>query len=243
MRKIGKGWRAKLGFLVPAVNTVGEPEFVEMAPEGVTVHSARLESSENEHNVENLTEMSEDTERAVKAISAMKPDSIIYACTSGTFVNGAEWNRDLEDTMEEISGAPCATTTTAMCEGLEEMGVKKVTLVTPYGEEVTELEGDYLESEDFEVVSSDCLGVKIRGGQDKYAPYQVYRLAKSADTEESDGVFISCTNFRTIEILQALEKDLGKPAVSSNSASMWKSLKLANVSEPIEGFGELLTSF
>src|SRR5690606_32966375 len=36
------GWRARLGLIVPPTNTVNEAEWRIMAPEGVTIHSARM---------------------------------------------------------------------------------------------------------------------------------------------------------------------------------------------------------
>jgi maleate isomerase len=46
----------------------------------------------------------------------------------------------------------------------------------------------------------------------------------------------------TITILDALEQDLGKPAVSANSAMMWHALRLAGVRERVSGYGRLLAS-
>jgi maleate cis-trans isomerase len=36
------GWRARLGFLIPAVNPTAEREMYRLAPEGVSVHFARM---------------------------------------------------------------------------------------------------------------------------------------------------------------------------------------------------------
>jgi len=55
-----------------------------------------------------------------------------------------------------------------------------------------------------------------------------------------DAVFISCGNFRTFEILQPLEEDLGVRVVSSNQAALWQALRLAGYREPLDGLGALL---
>jgi maleate cis-trans isomerase len=44
----------------------------------------------------------------------------------------------------------------------------------------------------------------------------------------------------TIETLQVLEQDLGKPVLSSASAMMWNALRIAGVNAPLAGFGSLL---
>jgi maleate isomerase len=42
-------------------------------------------------------------------------------------------------------------------------------------------------------------------------------------------------------VIEALEQDLGKPVISSNSAMMWHALRLAGVRQPVTGYGRLLT--
>jgi len=59
------------------------------------------------------------------------------------------------------------------------------------------------------------------------------------DRPESDAIFISCTNFRTLEIIESLENKLGKPVVTSNSASMWQMLRVIQDTRVIPGAGRL----
>lgn len=73
-------------------------------------------------------------------------------------------------------------------------------------------------------------------------PYVAYKLAKYVDTPEVDGIFISCTNFPTLEIIEALKENAGKPVVTSNQASMVIALKMMGIKEKIRGFGSLLES-
>ncbi len=41
-------------------------------------------------------------------------------------------------------------------------------------------------------------------------------------------------------VLETLERDLGKPVISSNQASLWQALRMAGVREAIPCFGRLL---
>ena len=72
-------------------------------------------------------------------------------------------------------------------------------------------------------------------------PSEVYDFATKKFCPEADGYFISCTNLRTLEVLDALEKHLGKPVVSANQATMWDMLRLAGIGDSISGYGRLLT--
>ena len=71
-------------------------------------------------------------------------------------------------------------------------------------------------------------------------PGRIYRLAREVDCSEAQAIFISCTDFRACEALEVIEKDSRKPALSSNQMLLRTMLKLANVYEPIKGYGSFL---
>jgi maleate isomerase len=241
---LGIGWRAKLGILIPSINYVMEPEFNRMAPKGVSVHAARLKVGREEYGLgkkmfEFFNLMAKNVEKEAELLGCVA-DVIGYGCTSGSFAMGNKWNEELIKRIEKAAGVPTTTTSTAMCEALREMGVKKLALVTPYPDSVNRLEKNFLKNNGFKVVSTKSCECNIHGLQGEYSPHVAYRLAKEANVEEADGIFISCTNFRTIEILEKLEHDTNKPVISSNSVTFWKMLKMAGIHEPIKGYGQLL---
>ena len=69
-----------------------------------------------------------------------------------------------------------------------------------------------------------------------------YNLGVQVDTPEADSICISCTDFPTINILDTLEADRGKPAVSANLPSFWHAFHLLGIKAPIQGYGRLLRS-
>jgi maleate cis-trans isomerase len=44
-----------------------------------------------------------------------------------------------------------------------------------------------------------------------------------------------------MSVLEVLERDLGKPVISSVAALTWASLRAVKVGDPIAGYGRLLT--
>jgi maleate isomerase len=56
----------------------------------------------------------------------------------------------------------------------------------------------------------------------------------------ADGVLIAGTGFRCVAILEALEHDLQRPAISANQASLWNCLRSAGVRTAVEGYGALM---
>ena len=66
-------------------------------------------------------------------------------------------------------------------------------------------------------------------------------LFRSVDRPDADAVFLSGVGMPTIDALEAMERDLGKPVVSSVAAAMWNALRTARVDVHIAGFGSLLS--
>ena len=119
---------------------------------------------------------------------------------------------------------------------------EKVAVATPYIDEVNEKEREFLEANGFQVVNIKGLQIEENLEIGRQPPEVAYRLAKDVDRPEAEAVFISCTNFRTIEVIAALEADLGKPVLSSNTATLWASLKSLRIREKLLGLGSLLES-
>ncbi len=65
----------------------------------------------------------------------------------------------------------------------------------------------------------------------------IQRVAAAAPC---DGVFVSCTNLRTLDVLALAEERLGIPVISSNQALAWHMLRAAGVADALPGLGSLL---
>ena len=70
-------------------------------------------------------------------------------------------------------------------------------------------------------------------------PEVAYSLAKKVNRDEAQAIFLSCTNFRTIELISALEQELKKPVISSNTATLWDALRRLKIKEPVLGYGQI----
>jgi maleate cis-trans isomerase len=70
---------------------------------------------------------------------------------------------------------------------------------------------------------SPPIGERLRSGLQTLLPpsHCSSSLPFLANAPDAQAVFLSGTGMPTIEILQALEQDLSKPALSANSAMMW----------------------
>lgn len=230
-------WRARLGIVYPADGALDD-EYWKLVPDGVTVHITRFEATD-EQTVEVFEEqaLSPDIETAASHLAVIDPDAIAYACTSGSFIYGAGKDLEIIERMEKASGAPCTTTSTALVNAARALDVHRLAVAAPYPNDVTERLRIFLEGSGFDVVSLKGLGLEY--GIYTQPAGAAYGLAREADVPEAEAVLISCTNFRSVEILDVLERDLGKPVVSANQATTWEMLRLAGISPRLEGRGTL----
>jgi len=228
------GGRAKLGVLVPTLNNTMEPELYKMAPEGVSVHFSKIKEDE-----EDLRRMAEEIPRTAAELADAEVNIIAFGCTVGSLIGGTGYDEQLIRKIEETAHIPAITTSTAVISALKELRARTLCVATAYEEELNRKVREFLEAHGLEV-----LGVKGLGCKGLEAAHisvkRVYELAKEVSDLEADALFISCTDLRTLDVLETLEFDLNKPVISSNQATMWLMLKKVGIEEPISGYGTLL---
>ena len=112
----------------------------------------------------------------------------------------------------------------------------------PYVEQVSKTVVKFVEDSGVKVLNARWLN---KGGPDiaEVSKETLYNLVKEVDDPDSEAIFISCTDLHTIEIIEKLENDLQKPVISSNQATMWNMLRLANINDKIQGYGQLLSKY
>lgn len=233
------GQNGRIGLLVPSVNTVVEPEFNRMIPEGVNVYAARMRNTRSD--VEDSKAMLQHVARAADELGSAHTDVIAFACTASSFVEGVEGEIELRDQIERASEAKAATTSGSVAGALRTLGVRRVAVATPYPDELNVLEKQFLEDEGIEVLTIAGMGIVDAFSIGKVTPQETYEFARRVWQDDADGMFISCTNLRTIDVLAQLEAELGVPVISSNLATCWGCLRALGHHDPIDGYGSLLS--
>jgi len=235
---LGYGRRLRIGLLVPSSNTTMEPEFHGMAPEGVSVHTARMRLEEV--TAGGLVEMAEDAGRAAGLLATAEVDVIVYGCTTGSLVGGVEWEENLVQRIEDGTGVPTLSTSGAVVDAINALNVKRVAVATPYTDDLNRLEVAFLKSHGIEVTDIRGLGLVMNVDIGRIDGAVVRELVRAV-ADGADGVFISCTNLPTVDLIAPLEAELRQPVVTSNQASLWAALRGSGITG-IEGYGELLRS-
>lgn len=228
--------RRKMGILVPSSNVTMEYEMPLMAPQGVSFHFSRIPQTEDTE--EQLEAMIDYVPEKSNLLAHARVDAIAFGCTSGSFVKGMGYDKKVIEAIKNSTGIMATTTSTAVVEALKIAGVKRLSVGAPYLDSIMEKLKDFLEKNDFEVVKMK--GLNMVCGEGDLPLDATYNLIREIDIPQADGIFISCTDFKTVELLEILENDFGKKVISSNQATMWKLLRLSGMKTPICGFGSLL---
>lgn len=239
------GWRCRLGLIVPSLNVVAEPEMRRLAPDGVSVHSARMFLA-GAVTPESFTRMAKDAEAAAGLLATAGMDAMAYACTSGSILEDSD---RITEVLTRAGGVPSVTTARAVIDALRALGLRRVTVATPYVEFVNDEERRFLESAGIEVLTIRGLNLghtpeeRISIGRVRLDVVRDLARQVNSEAKEADGIFISCTNLATIDALEELEEELKKPVVSSNAATFWAVLRRAGLESKVEGHGTLLRTF
>ncbi|MFN8592147.1 MAG: hypothetical protein U0031_11875 [Thermomicrobiales bacterium] len=237
------GKRGRIGLIALATDTCALPDYSRLMPEGVTVYQTMIGLPRGEASAAALTEMLGDDrlERAAEMLTWVDVDAIVFACTTGSLVHGPGWDKTLVDRMERASGRRATTTTTAVLDGLRALGATTLAIATPYVEELNDRERIFLEASGYRVANIVGLQCPTDADIARLEPADALALAQQVDTPDADALFISCTNFDCLPVVESLEQRLGKPVITSNLAGGWAALRRIGIDDAVPGYGRLMT--
>lgn len=205
---------ARVGVLLPSTDTMVEQELPRRLAHIATCHFARMRlRSVTEAD---LRAMEAQAQAQAALVADIRPDVLVFACTSGTFVLGADHEADLVARLERAAGCPVVTTARSMVDSLRAHGAR-VRLRTPYDPEITRAEVAYLASFGLTTTSSRALGLTVDADIAGVSPEFLEEFVEGDD--EADVVMLSCTNLRAFHHHRRLQARARLPVVTSNLAA------------------------
>jgi maleate isomerase len=228
--------QSRIGLIIPSSNRLTEPQFHRYAPPEVGVHVTRLRMTGQWRKPPN--ELKKSLIEAAEALSDTKPALIVFHCTANSMENGLAGEADLVETIQQASGCETITTGQAIREAFNRFGIKKLVLISPYVKETNAHEVNYLAEAGFTVLHDVGLGLQS-DGYGAVTPQEWIQIARENTRPDADGYFLSCTNTRMIEAIADLERQLEKPVINSNQATLWLCLKNLGVRHRNTALGRL----
>src|SRR5215470_5891828 len=228
--------QASIGLIIPSSNRLTEPQFNAYVPDGVGIHIARLRMTGKFRKP--LSELKRPLTEAAEALSDVKPGVIVFHCTANSMEAGLAHEKAIVEIVEQASGCPTITTAQALTQAFRHFGIKKLVLISPYVKATNQLEVNYLIEAGYTVVRDLGLGLDTHA-YSSVTPEDWKTIVKENTRPDADGYFLSCTNTRMIEAIEDLERDLDKPVISSNQATLWACLRQLRVRHAGKKLGSL----
>jgi maleate cis-trans isomerase len=227
--------RARIGMIIPSVNSMTEPQFNRFAPPGLAVNVARARVAGEWKRP--LDVMADEIATSAKLLSDVEPNLIVFHCTDTSMTQGPQGEGRILDIVKDATGIEAVATSRLVLEALQALGLKKLVLLSPYRSNQAVI--DYLKATGFAVVHDVALGRKSIDFAN-VTPQKWTELARQHDRPDADGIFLSCTNTTQIEAIADIERSLGKPVVNSNQAVLWGCVKrLKSALAPLPAMPEL----
>ena len=229
-----------IGLVVPFAEDRSPPEGVVMYPEVTFVPRGT--------GVRSLTPEGYDAaaDKIVPAADDLAKkgvDAIMVIGTSLTFYRGPEFNDYLMSEIGARTALPVSTMSTAIIDGLREVGATRLAVSTAYSDVVNDKLKELLTHHGFDVLSLEAFGITdFGGGAIAKSEDEIIDLSVKARDEapDADGILISCGGLRTLNVAKPLEARYGLPVVSSTPAAFWAAMRLVGRSGKLSGYGRML---
>jgi maleate isomerase len=187
---------------------------------------------------ETLAKMADDiTEVTQDILPDQKIDCVAYGCTSGAVAVGYDAIKLKINLAKPESKV--TTPITAAVKAINKLGIKKISIFTPYTKTINDSVAKYLKDQNIIINSLTYFDIDSDLDIGKVDEDYLFDVLSKIDLEDSDALFVSCTALPILSIIDKLEKKINKTVLSSNQTLIWDSLNQINYKKKIEGFGKL----
>ncbi len=203
----------------------------------IDLYSNRIKSY-NPLTNKTLKKMADDIIDVTKEIlPEQKLDCVAYGCTSGTIAAG--YKSIYEKVNIAKPNTKVTTPITSTINALKNLKINKLSIFTPYTDEINQSVIKYFKEENIEISELSYFDIASDIDIGKVDTDHLYDVLCKQDLSKSDALFVSCTALPVLSIIKDLEKKLGKIVLSSNQTLIWDTLNQIEYKNKIEGYGEL----
>jgi len=209
----------RVGLLVPSSNTVMENDLHGGLPkERYTVHTARMFLVTTTREAE-IAMIEQHAPKAAGDVGTAGLDLMVFGCTSAGSLFGLDYDRKVCADLGRCAGCETLGTISAVNEALDRRRFTRLAVITPYVDDLTEAVAGAAAAPGREIVAAHGMGITVNVELAGPTPADIVAFARGKLAGVAmDGLFVSCTNFRAVEAIPALEAAFGVPVVTSNSA-------------------------
>jgi maleate isomerase len=216
----------RIGLIVPSSNSVMEVDFYRNLPKNITLHVARMYLYDT--TVAGEEEMLDaHFPKALSDLATVVPDAVVFGCTSAGALRGNDYDAELCKRITDVAKCPSVSVIASARKATERLKLKKIAVITPYIEALNQRIKASLEDDGVEVVAIHGLGIDHNHSIGMVEPEKIHQFTmEKVKGLAIDGVFLSCTNFRAMEVYKDLQEELGVPVITSNQVALESALEV-----------------
>lgn len=238
-------FRAKVAVVVPATNTVVQPEMEAMRPAGVTNHVTRMQLPPRPYDDQEAYGRALETEEgnledALRLVLVCEPHVVAHGHSIHSFRGDGQRAVDEEKRLEALCGLPFITPSRAVLAGLEAIGKpKRIAILTPYWKPADDMIAGFFCSCGYDVVSTH--GMQSTGPTvvARFTREQIMQGFEEVDRPEAEALIHVGTNLPVSAMTPEIEKKFGKPLIGVNVATYWLALRRLGIMDKLPGMGML----
>lgn len=230
--------RARVGLIIPAVNTLTEPQFHDYLPLGVEPHFTRLRMT-GEHHVP-LPALLPRIVEAAHGLADAGCNLIVFHCTGSSMEAGLAAERQVAEAIRQATGRRATTVASCLLDAFRALQARRLVLVSPYRQSTNDHEIAFLAEAGIEVVHDRAMNLPSGELYATLPPEFWVQVTLEAADPRADAYFLSCTNIKSLSVIEELEGRLQRPVVASSQATIWYCLRTLELPDEVSGLGQLL---
>lgn len=239
------GPRAVFGVIVPSTNTVVEHDYWRAGIEGVAFRAGSMYipnpvmGDESEFEAL-LVQIRASIETAVRDVLTAEPERMVMGMSAETFWGGVEGNAAFEQRIRERTGLPVTTGASACRAALQELGVRRIAVFSPYQPNADREVHRFFTEAGFDVAA--VTGLRCATAMDiaRVEEPRLRGVIAEIDGPGVEAIVQVGTNLSFVGLAETLEVELGRPVVAINAATLWHALREHGISDQVPGAGVML---
>lgn len=191
----------------------------------------RIHGGDDEHAPEHLSETGriDNLILSARVLKNLEPDAAIWACTSGSFVDGLPHARAQAEALAGFLECPATSTSLAFVAALSHLQISKVSILASYPQVTASRFFAFLAESEIDTCDYECLDIDSGPAAATLEPDAVSAACGALDIPSDAALLIPDTAIPAMHWIEPLERELNRPVLTANQVSLWHTARLADV--------------
>ena len=226
------GFRAIIGVMTPAMNTVVQPELECLRPPGVTNQMQRFRLGGER--------FSDDLDDEAARLMDCQPAALAIGLTTDAKPGGVKKLQERCRGLASFLGIPVFNASTACHEALRRLDARKIAIVTPFDADTNRVVAGNAIDAGFTVAATAGTNAPSLPEICETPKEDIEAVFGEVAACDCDAILQVGTALPVLGLLDSLEALTGRPVIACNAALYWQTLRCIGVTDTINGFGRLL---